>query len=363
MNNFVKVLKEVIPGVAAEDLHLPLCETGMHSLDAIIVRDSLEQHFGFEIPDADWFGFKTLAETLEYCYQAKRASEFFSFGSPVNSRRSYEITIPLMANAALSENWLLKEMGDMHWALLSDGLQQKSSRFTDSLGNRLYAAFVRIKYAISPLNQFAENETLHLANEISRYGNSAYYSGVNGHCIGKKIEANLMTSFSVRKNQDNSQITSSNPEEKVNHVPELDAVPDFHSTHRLVKKGLIKNLVSGGYTFRITDSEIDSLEYTINPYYEVNGVGLLYFAAYPIIADRCASTFFKQTMELADYDRTYHTIFRDCFFFANCNADDKIIIKLNYVEILEGDRLQIATSLYRQSDGKLMARIFTVKQK
>ena len=30
--------------------------------------------------------------------------------------------MPQMANAALSENWLFKELGDIHWELLSKGL-------------------------------------------------------------------------------------------------------------------------------------------------------------------------------------------------------------------------------------------------
>ena len=103
--------------------------------------------------------------------------------------------------------------------------------------------------------------------------------------------------------------------------------------------------------------------YTINPYTDINGVGLLYFASYPLIADRCASEFFKATIGIKNYDSSYHTIFRDIFYFANCNPDDRIIITLNSIEHIDNNKLKMTTSMHRESDNKLMARILTVKQR
>ncbi len=362
MKNYVTILKEAVPGITMEELNLPLNEIGIQSLDSIVLRGTLESYFGIEIPDEIWYGFKTLAETIAYCNSTRKHNGVLPVPK-VGCSRSHEINMPKMANSALSENWLLKELGDMHWEMLSKGLEQKSSEFTDAQGNRLYAAFVRIRYSMSSLSEFNENDVLHLNSEISRYGNQTYCSGVHGYSGSKAVVADMMTSFSARKANDNSQIAKGSPEERINHVPVMDVTPDFYTEHRLMKKGLMQELFSGGYSFKVTENEIDSIAHTLNPYYEINGVGLVYFAVYPIIADRCASEFFKNTMDMADYEKEYHTIHRDVFYFANCNADDRIVVKLNEVQRLDNERLKITTSLYRESDNKLMAKVFTVKQK
>jgi len=360
----LEILKEAMPGLTAEDLNVPFSDSGIHSLDSIVLRDTIERYFGLEIADKEWDQFNSLSEALEYCYKVKNNPHYSVVGNAkVSANRSQEIKMPQMANSALSENWLLKEMGDLHWELLSRGLEQKSSGFTDNLGNRLYAAFVRINYSLSPLNAFKEHDIISLGAAIKRFGNYAYYSSVNGACNDKFIKANLMTSFSCRKTNDNSQIAKSAPEEKINNIEELEIAPDFYTEHRLIKKGLINEIQTGEYNFKITDNVLESICHSINPHFEINGVGLLYFASYPLISDECCSEFFRNTMEMTDYNKAYHTIYRDTFYFANCNADDQIIVKLNSIEMLEGNQLQMATSLYRQSDNKLMAKIFTVKQK
>ena len=65
-----------------------------------------------------------------------------------------------MANNSLSEFWLLKHLGDTHWQLLTKGFDKKSSEFKNDNNNRLYATFIRIKYEVSPLFTFYENEEI-----------------------------------------------------------------------------------------------------------------------------------------------------------------------------------------------------------
>ncbi len=277
--------------------------------------------------------------------------------------RKQEIRMPQMANSALSENWLLKEIGDIHWELLSIGLEQKSAKFEDHAGNRLYATFVRINYVSSPLNFFQENEILHLRAEIKRSGNSTYYSSLNGECNEKFIRANLMTTFSHRKLNDNSKISKTNPQDKVNYIDQLKNTPEFLNEYRLLKKGLLYEIISNNFNFKITKDVIATSKYSINPYYDINGVGLLYFASYPTIADKCLYDFFNTTQYTENFESVYHTVFRDIFYFANCNSNDSIIFQLNNINQLDDNNLSITSSLYRQSDNTLMGRIFTVKQK
>jgi probable biosynthetic protein (TIGR04098 family) len=361
MEKYIAILQDVIPGFTTDDLFISLKEPRTHVLDSIIIRDTLENHFGFQIPDQDWHTFTTLSESIDYCYN--KTNEIIPASDKVTVKRRHDIRMPQMANAALSENWLLKEMGDMHWEMLSKGLEQKSTEFADSMGNRLYAAFVRINYAISPLNLFNENDTMHLNGSMKRFGDYAYYSLLNGHCDGKMLSAKLMTSFLARTANDNSRISRGDVTRHVNHITELGHTPDFYIEHRQVNKGKLDEIISGGHTFAITDKKVASIIHTINPHFEINGAGLLYFASYPVIADMCTSMFFRNTFGIKNYNSEYHTTYRDVFYFANCNADDRIIVDLNNITHQKGDLLKLTTSLYRESDGKLMAKVFTVKQK
>ena len=126
---------------------------------------------------------------------------------------------------------------------------------------------------------------------------------------------------------------------------------------------MVNEIISGRHRFKLNDTVLESIKHTINPYYEINGVGLLYFAAFPMIADECTAAFLKTTMGMEDHDSSYYTTYRDVFYFANCNASDRIRVDLNSIERLEGNKLKMTTSLYRESDNKLMARILTIKQK
>ncbi len=360
----IAALKEAIPGITKNDLNTILKEPDMHILDSIVLHGTLENHFGFLIPDEDWDCFTTLAEAIAYCNaRLQQQGEVVIEKSRINACRTTEINLPQMANSALSENWLLKEIGDIHWEMLSKGLNQKSSQFVDASGNRLYAAFARINYAISPLNSFKENETLGFGGAIKRYGNHAYFSSVNAHSGNKSLRANLMTSFSARKANDNSTIAPGKLCGANNHIEEMEQCPEFYLAHRTLSKGKVSEIYTGGYVFPVTDQILESMNYTINPYFEINGAGLLYFASYPIIADAVVSRFFRQTMGVKNFDSTYFTIYRDVFYFANCNADDELVLELNSVEHIGGDKIRLSASIYRSSDSKLMARVFTIKQK
>ncbi|MBS1567446.1 MAG: hypothetical protein JST39_23890, partial [Bacteroidetes bacterium] len=98
-------------------------------------------------------------------------------------------------------------------------------------------------------------------------------------------------------------------------------------------------------------------------YYDLNGVGLLYFAAYPIINNTCEARFFNKPGSENRWEQDYHVMARDVFYYANCNINEKIRYVLNSYEHISGDRVKLSSSLYRESDNAPMARIFTIKKK
>jgi len=356
MKQNTPLLQDIIPTLLLNDLLLA-SDADMpqeHNIPATIGNTISD----VALPGLEWCS--TLSESLQY--NIDRQGILAIAPPQVTCHRNNEIRLPQMANRALSENWLLKEMGDMHWELLSRGLEQKSSEFADSTGNRLLAAFVRINYTISPLSSFMENEVLDMEGEIKKYGSHAYFSSVKGNCNEKSLQASLLTSFSQRKDNDNGSMLNGKPGSKTDHIGALEKAPDCYTEHRAMSKGRLSELNCGGHNFRITDTALHTILHNINPYYEINGVGLLYFAVYPVIADRCVAEYCC-TNDIIDYNAAYHTTFRDIFYFANCNPDDRIIINLNTMEQIGDHTLKTTVSMYRESDGKLMARVFTVKTK
>ncbi|MEM6736199.1 MAG: hypothetical protein AAF620_09040, partial [Bacteroidota bacterium] len=74
--------------------------------------------------------------------------------------RKYSLSMPQLLWGGLNENWLLKELGDLHWQQITDALNTPSDRLTDSRGERLYASFVRVEWSGSSTRSFGENEVL-----------------------------------------------------------------------------------------------------------------------------------------------------------------------------------------------------------
>jgi len=362
MRTYFNRIKHIVPGFKEEFFDLPIKETGIDSIDLVVIRVELEKLFELEIPDQQWYGFNKLSDAIKYLetYSTNESKPSRKFKN-IGEQREYEINLPQMAVNALSENWLLKELGDIHWKMLSKGVEQKTSQFKDDLGNRLYAAFVRISYDTNPMSEFVENEQLKLNGVISRFGTNAYLSKITGKCFDKRINAKLMSCFVLRQETDNSQISKGNPIEKKNHIIELNRTPEFLNQYRLLRKGLLDEIDLNKNTFPLEEDILFEDEYQINPYYEINGVGLLYFACYPIISDNCLLKYFSSTNKNDKFHVNYHTVFRDIFYFANCNADDSVIFRLNSLKSIDNKKY-IYTSLLRKSDLKFLAKILTIKQ-
>lgn len=341
---------------------MPVRDTGLDSIDLVVIRVALEKYFGKEIPNSEWNNFKTIQQVIDFCERNEETqAKSIATAQPIHTTRNREINMPEMVNSALSENWLFKELGDIHWELLSKGLNKNSSSIKDEAGNRLYATFTRIQVNSISLNRTNENDTLQFNAELKRFGYSTYISETEIQNRETKSKATLMTSFSTREAIDNSKLFKSQPVSTDNTVPEFSSAPEILNDYRLFRKGLLESYKLNGESFDLTAKPLTEIKYSINPFYEINGVGLLYFAAYPTISDKCESDYFNSTTN-EKWENKFFTTDRDVLYFANCNADDSILYRLNQFEFLENGRVKLFSSLYRSSDMVLIAHIFTLKE-
>jgi probable biosynthetic protein (TIGR04098 family) len=286
----------------------------------------------------------------------------------IRAERSYTLNMPQMAAGGLSEQWLFKEMGDLHWRLIAEGLRTPSHAILDEQGNRLYATFIRIRWeGTACLREYTENDPLTFQTELNRYGRSTFYSRTLMSSNNGSIVANLATTFAVRQ-KDNTTLVKRPPCLPPNcEISLLKAHPLFMEEYRAFRRSNKVEVRLLDYIWSSKEENrkpIFKCTYELNPYADLNGVNLLYCAAYPMIHDICER---KAVMHSSlwqgsnDWSICSSTKARDVFYFANCDIDDQILFCLDHFLVAPDHTVKISSSLYRLSDNQLLARVYTIK--
>lgn len=360
MNRYIEILKQIIPNFTKEFLEIPFRDIGIDSIDLVTIRVQFEKVIKNEIQEQIWYSFKNFSEVINYCISIVPLPIIEQNFSTIKIQKQYKIGMPQMTNYGLSENWLFKELGDLHWQLITKGLGIESSELFDDFGNRLYATFIRIRLNISSLKNFNENAFINFDGELKRYGNKTFISSINCQSNNNAVNAELITNFSIRNTENNINLSKVSIKNESAKVQKIILIPELLTEYQLIRKGLQEKISLSNFEFELTQNIVFETVYKINPYYDLNGVGLLYFAAYPTINDFCENEYFKT--KYSDWVFRFYTIARDILYFGNCDFNDTIIYQLNEFEFINDETVKIASSLYRKIDNKKIAQIFTIKK-
>lgn len=344
MSSIHDFLLAELPQVDPGQYDRPFEEAGVDSFDLIALRTSVEAKVGSKIADARWTELRSISEIVTLLLE-----HLVTLPSTDHTRtqwqesRQYEINMPQMALGGLSESWLFKELGDMHWKLIAGGLGTSSSNIRDGNGDRLYATFTRFLWKSGDcLAHYKENDPLELAGFLERYGSGIFLGTFR---FGTEGSAQLMSSFSKRGGNSNDSLLKGQPTIGDDcPIPEIDARPRFIDEYRERRQ-------IGG------DETQFSTRYDLYPFYDINGVGLLYFAAFPGISSYGELKFFNYI----GINNKYSISSRDVCYFSNCNADDFINYDVLRYEI-DDKKFNIEAMLRRGSDDKKMAHIITKGQ-
>lgn len=276
------------------------------------------------------------------------------------------IGMPQLGPYGLSENWLLRHLGDLHWRMICDALGSRSRDIVDEEGNRLYASFVRVTWIASkPLSAFGESDELTGRMDMVRSGDGIFLSETGVTVGGETIAIKMASIFSRRDREgSNERLLSSAPV-----IPEGCAIPDIQTTptylsdHRLLRTGKMPVLEFAGEKFEVSREPEEVVPYRINGYYDFNGANLLYFASYPTIADSCTAT--SRLIEKAGGYRRFVTMCspraRDIFYFGNADVTDSIECSIA-TQQSAGDQMMLRADLVRASDGLLISRQFVIRE-
>jgi probable biosynthetic protein (TIGR04098 family) len=339
------LLRRQIPGFSPDKAAVLFGQLGVDSFGMIELRADVELATGRALPDSVWMEIETPAQLVAWA-GGQRVPPVAP-AQPANLHRDYVLNMPQMALGGLSESWLFKELGDAHWDMINSGLGVPSSSLADGNGDRLYATLTRVRLeASAPMAAFGENERMALEGRISRLGSGMFFSDVAFSGAGKGIRASVMSSFTKRGSPaSNTGLVRGQPTIPPGcPIPVLNSMPDLGVGYKTQR-----NTTLGPTLFET--------EYRIIPYHDINGVGLLYFAAYPNINDICELEYMGRSSQWAFESST---VSRDIFYFANTDAQERLKYRVHSQEqTAEGVRIE--SSLSRVSDGVLMAYIVTNK--
>lgn len=69
----------------------------------------------------------------------------------------------------------------------------------------------------------------------------------------------------------------------------------------------------------------------------------------------------KSDIKFAMWEDDFSTCYKDVFYYANCNLSDSLSYELLELKVLDTNTVQLSSNLKRNSDGAIIAKIFSVK--
>jgi probable biosynthetic protein (TIGR04098 family) len=280
------------------------------------------------------------------------------------------IHLPQTDATGLSENWLFKHCGERHWDYLCaamgvSGVNSQDMR--DDAGKRLYPTFVAIRgrYA-TPLSTVQMDQHFQTSVELTHYGRAFFHSTVTFANEETRFELEMLTTFVARNKDGLNDLHQSLPATRLVYKSQpLKSRPPILKLSQGLRHGEVMEYDLLGYHFAPSEQALGlQMSFEPSPYIDYNGAGLLYFAAYPTIAD----TFERRLIgkhRLADPTRDWavqsSTIARDVFYYRNLDLGKSLIATLKRFDRV-GENVILHTLLTNEDDGAPLADIITAKR-
>lgn len=223
--------------------------------------------------------------------------------------------MPHLAVMGLSESWLLKEAGHVHWQLLEEAVGCRSRHWRDANGARLYASFIAYKFEGRLAAALSEGDLLECHSELGATSRNRFCSRHVLRCARVPFEATLsmVTSF-VRRDGDGESNrgfvrTSFGNSEYVDGL--FDQTVDDLLGHRRKLRREVDQLLHSAQTIS---------RFAACPMEDFNNAGMIYFATFPRYLDRAE----VRTQIGAPLLILPPMVSRSCFYYSNANAGDEI---------------------------------------
>lgn len=280
------------------------------------------------------------------------------------------IHLPQTDATGLSENWLFKHCGEMHWDYLCaamgvSGVNSQAMR--DDAGNRLYPTFLAIKgrYA-TPLCKVRMDQHFQTTVELNHFGRAFFHSTIAFKNQEARFDLEMLTTFVARCKSGLNDLRQSLPAAKLEYASRpLRTPPPLLKLSQTLRHAEKTDYEFAGHHFSSSANDL-ALQVSCepSPYIDYNGAGLLYFAAYPTIADTLERQLIirhKLMEETGDWAVRTSTVARDVFYYRNLNLGQRLTATLRRFDRV-GEDIILHTALTAESDGAALADIFTAKR-
>ena len=202
--------------------------------------------------------------------------------------------------------------------------------------------------------------------ELAHFGRAFFHSTVTFGNEETRFDLEMLTTFVARNKSGLNELHQSLPSsDLVYHSRPLSAPPPLLKLNRAMRHGDVKEYEFLGHQLTLTEPALAlQMPFEPSPYIDYNGAGLLYFAAYPTIADTVERRLIAKH-HLADPTRDWaiqaSTIARDVFYYRNLDLGKNLMATLKRFD-RAGEDVILHTLLTSEADGAPLADIITAKR-
>jgi probable biosynthetic protein (TIGR04098 family) len=206
--------------------------------------------------------------------------------------------MPHLDARGLSENWLFRHAGDLHWEAIGRRLGALSDEIRSDEGERLYPTVVAARAIYEqPLSSVRENDVLESAVQVVACGRSCAHGRIQ-LTVGvdeARFSLELLTTFAVRESSGLLRMGLPAARLAARWTP-VEGTPVIARLAKAARRGdpLLDDEFSGPSSLALDAGQpntpistpmLGRVSYEPSPYSDYNGAGLLYFASYVTIAD------------------------------------------------------------------------------
>ncbi|NUY30953.1 hypothetical protein F0160_10625 [Paraburkholderia sp. JPY303] len=262
----------------------------------------------------------------------------------------YRAGMPQLGFTGLSENWLLKECGHLHWQALAAHAGRQHPDFHDDHGGRSYAAFTAIRLQAYGFDAVEENDEFEICSALCRTGAVRHFST---HCVGRgharlaqvSMSSTFVTRGEARNNRSVARAALAALPGDVSPMP-ADAAQMLQMGKR-IRAGDSAMMQS------LTAADSEAIEFLPCPNGDFNGADFLYFASFQAFVDRAE-------WQRRRFDEPPVVASRSLFYYGNVDLGDAVRIRV-IGESENEQGIRHWTEVTRNSDGEKIADVITEK--
>jgi probable biosynthetic protein (TIGR04098 family) len=251
--------------------------------------------------------------------------------------RRLRIGMPHLDAGGLSENWLFRAAGDLHWEAITRRLGVSTHEIETAGHQRLYPMVIALRARYdAPLSTVRENDVLTWSVDVVPCGGACARGLIVARIGDRCFRLELLTSFAERQSGGTMRMALPAARLAARWRPASagttgSTLAPLAGSHlqiaqlaRAARRGDPLDDAFCGPTLAAAGPPLDAIDYQPSPYADYNGVGLLYFASYVTIAAGAERQMVRRLglvpPELArrgDWSVIASPVRRDLFFYGN----------------------------------------------